>query len=121
LNIRYADFIADWSAYDEFVKEAEAKVVDDVVFDAEKLPPFKTEDDVIFICVDLEAWERDHDRITEIGIATLDTADIACLAPGAGGKNWRDVIRSRHFRIDEHRHLRNSAFVSGCPENFNFG
>jgi hypothetical protein len=121
LNIKHADFFAEWFTFDKSVKEEKAVVVDDVIIDVVKPPPFKTEEDVIFICVDVESWERSHNIITEIGIATLDTADIAYLAPGVEGENWRAAIRSRHFRIDEHRKYRNHSFVSDCADNFHFG
>ena len=35
--------------------------------------PHPFDGDVIFICVDIESWERCHSKITEIGISTLDT------------------------------------------------
>jgi hypothetical protein len=109
------------SAYGRAIKAEEAKIVAGVALDTNMPVPLKTEDDVIFICVDVEAWERDHKLITEIGIATLDTADIASLAPGDGGKNWVPAIRARHFRIREYRHLANCDFVGGCAEHFRFG
>lgn len=76
---------------------------------------------MIIIAVDVEAWELSHNTITEIGIATLDTRDIANLAPGPNGHNWHTQIRARHFRISEYAHLKNHKFVTGCPESFDFG
>jgi hypothetical protein len=117
-----ADFhTTECLVYDESVKVAAAKTADDVALNTESPLPFKTEDSVIFICVDVEAWERNHKLITEIGIATLDTADIISLAPGKGGANWASVIRARHFRIKEHNHLKNYNFVDGCADRFQFG
>jgi hypothetical protein len=75
----------------------------------------------VFICVDIEAYEKDHKIITEIGIATLDTEDLKAIAPGKDGVNWRKAIRARHFRILEYKHLQNRDFVHGCAEYFQFG
>lgn len=69
----------------------------------------------------MEANERNSSQITEIGIATLDTEDIQKLSPGKGGVNWMDVIRARHFRINEYKHINNTEFVSGCADRFEFG
>lgn len=83
--------------------------------------PYTFENDVIIICVDVEAWERDHKIITEAGFATLDTRDLVGLAPGEGGKNWMEKIRARHFRVQEYLQYVNSDFVQGNPDRFEFG
>lgn len=80
--------------------------------------PFVFDQDVVFICVDVEAYEKDHNKITEIGISTLDTRDLTLTTPGKGGQNWMKLIRARHFRIDEYKYLRNHEFVDGCPDRF---
>ena len=82
--------------------------------------PYPCDRDVVFICVDVEAYERGHNTITEIGISTLDTRDLVNIPPGEDGKGWRDVIRSRHFRIREYAHLINKDFVAGCADRFEF-
>jgi len=82
--------------------------------------PYPCDKDVVFVCVDVESYERSHNIITEIGVSTLDSRDLQGLPPGEGGKAWRDVIRSRHFRIQEHAHLINTDFVSGCADRFEF-
>ncbi|KAH7411613.1 hypothetical protein DE146DRAFT_602960 [Phaeosphaeria sp. MPI-PUGE-AT-0046c] len=76
---------------------------------------------VVFICVDVESYERAHHKITEIGLATLDTKDLISTAPGSDGEAWRKLIKARHFRIKEHRHLVNLEFVQGHPDGFEFG
>lgn len=76
---------------------------------------------MVFVCVDVESYERAHHKITEVGIATLDTRDLAKAAPGIDGGDWRRLIRARHFRIKENAHLVNSEFVQGCPDRFYFG
>lgn len=73
---------------------------------------------VIFISIDVEAYERSRRTITEIGISTLDTADLIGLTPGQGGANWIKRMRSRHFRIKESAHLENHEFVTGCADRF---
>ncbi len=82
--------------------------------------PYPFDKDVVFVCVDVESYERSHNIITEIGISTLDCRDLHGIPPGEDGKAWRDVIRSRHFRIREHAHLINTDFVSGCADRFEF-
>ncbi|KAK3065201.1 hypothetical protein LTS18_006410 [Coniosporium uncinatum] len=83
--------------------------------------PYLFDTDVVIIAVDVEAWERNHNIVTEIGISTLDTRDLHGVAPGVDGGNWRSRIRSRHFRIKEHTHHENHEFVSGCAGRFEFG
>ncbi|KHJ34834.1 putative qde-2-interacting protein [Erysiphe necator] len=82
---------------------------------------FIQENSVIFVCVDVEAYERDSRIITEIGFATLDTKDLLTLPPGERGANWRTLIRPRHFRISEHKFYNNSDYVAGCADRFEFG
>lgn len=89
--------------------------------DVEKPAPHPFDRDVVFVSIDVEAYERAQNLITEVGISTLDTADIRSLAPGQGGSNWMECIRSRHFRISNHEHLRNVTYCIGNPEKFLFG
>ncbi|KAE8825468.1 hypothetical protein PTNB73_08468 [Pyrenophora teres f. teres] len=83
--------------------------------------PFAFDQSVVFVCIDVESFERDHNKITEVGVATLDTEDLVGVAPGVDGEAWRDLIQARHFRIKEYRHLINHDFVKGCPDSFKFG
>lgn len=83
--------------------------------------PFDFDQSVVFVCVDIESYERAHHKITEIGVATLDTRELMSIPPGPDGENWRRLIRARHFRIKENAHLVNSKFVQGHPEGFDFG
>ncbi|KAI7977964.1 hypothetical protein EIK77_009504 [Talaromyces pinophilus] len=87
----------------------------------DKVAPYPFADHPIFISIDVEWNERQRNQITEVGISTLDTLDIAHVAPGPGGKNWRQWIRSRHIRIKEYAHVVNCEFVLGCPDQFGFG
>ena len=81
-------------------------------------PPYPFDKSVVFISVDIESYERDHNKITEIGIATLDTEYLNGVPPGESGVDWMGMIRSRHFRIAEYAHLVNRDFVAGCPNKF---
>ncbi|QIW95477.1 hypothetical protein AMS68_000995 [Peltaster fructicola] len=83
--------------------------------------PALHQSDVIFISIDIEAYERDHSKVTEVGVSTLDTRDLLQVAMGHGGRDWRKAVRARHFLIHEHKHLVNHAFVRGCPGDFDFG
>ena len=86
--------------------------------DVAKMAPYSFNMEVIFICVDIEVFERAHHKLTEVGISTFDTRDVSQIPPGFRGENWMKKIRSRHFRIVENKHLVNSEFVDGCPDKF---
>ena len=79
--------------------------------------PFPFASEVVFVCIDIEAFEGNHSLITEIGVSTLDTKDIT-IAPGPGGINWMNKIRARHFRIRENASYVNGDYVTGCPDRF---
>ncbi|KAI1267419.1 hypothetical protein F5Y18DRAFT_425266 [Xylariaceae sp. FL1019] len=86
------------------------------------LPPkFKPRDSVRFVCIDVEAYERNNDIVTEFGFAILDTKDIEDVAPGKRGEDWFPMIEAHHIRIEEYSYMRNTEYVKGCPESFNFG
>lgn len=87
----------------------------------EKPPPHPSDTDVVFISIDVESWEMDHSRVTEVGVATLDTRDLRGKHPGRVGEHWQKAIRARHFRVAENTHISNHEFIHGCPENFEFG
>jgi hypothetical protein len=89
--------------------------------DPGKCAPYPFYMNPIFVCVDVEAWERNNDVITEIGVSFLDTQDIAAVQPGQDGENWARKINTQHFRIDEYAHHVNHQFVLGCPDKFEFG
>ena len=76
---------------------------------------------VVFISIDVEAYEFVPKFITEIGISTLDTADLRSTLPGSNGNNWAAKIQPYHLRIREHGKRINRVHVLGCPDKFNFG
>ena len=109
-----------WEEIDR-LKAAGATEAPTVSFTPDILAPFPQEGRIIFVCVDIEAYERNNNLITEIGVATLDTDDLAGIVPGEGGANWMKLIRARHFRINEYKHLNNTEFVNGCADRFEYG
>lgn len=110
-----------WGTFEKTYQDAVAKLPPSANFHPDQPAPFQQEGSVVFVCVDVEAYERSSKVITEIGIATLDTLDLIDLVPGEGGKNWMEKIRPRHFRINENKHYVNSDFVAGCADRFEFG
>ena len=90
-------------------------------WNVEKLAPFINNSSVRFTCVDVEAYERNSDVITEGGIAVLDTEDIMDVPPGVDGANWFAKIETFHLRVSEYAYITNHEFVHGCPDSFNFG
>ncbi|SMY23795.1 unnamed protein product [Zymoseptoria tritici ST99CH_1A5] len=77
--------------------------------------------DVVFVCIDCEAFEFDQAKTTEVGISILDTRSIVDIPPGSDASAWFSSIQSEHFRIREYGHLVNKKFVKGCPDLFSFG
>ncbi|KAH0537140.1 hypothetical protein FGG08_006044 [Glutinoglossum americanum] len=89
--------------------------------DVESPAPHPMESSVVFVSIDVESFERDHKKITEVGISVLDTNDLSGIPPGKGGSGWVKRIQTRHLRIKEHAHLINKDFVTGCADRFEFG
>ncbi|KAA8628385.1 hypothetical protein SMACR_00163 [Sordaria macrospora] len=79
------------------------------------------EKSVLFVAIDLEAYELNQSMITEVGMAILDTADLTNAAPGEGTKNWFDLIKARHIRVKEFSWATNHRHVQGRAEYFDFG
>ncbi|KAI5926571.1 hypothetical protein F4810DRAFT_655021 [Camillea tinctor] len=90
-------------------------------WDVNKPAPYKPASAMRFVCVDVEAMERNHAIVTEIGVAILDTARIENTAPGERGENWFSKIEAHHFRVEEYSHFVNKRYVKGCPDAFHFG
>ncbi|RMY15246.1 hypothetical protein D0867_06888 [Hortaea werneckii] len=77
--------------------------------------------DPIFVCIDCEAFEHNHSKITEIGVAVLDTRETSQLNSSSPLPAWFEKIKYAHYRPVEYARLRNKTFIQGCPEQFNFG
>ncbi|KAK4224151.1 good for full DBP5 activity protein 2 [Podospora fimiseda] len=81
----------------------------------------KPERSVLFVCIDIEAYEFNQDLITEVGISVLDTRKLVGVAPGLNGENWFDLMESRHLRVEDNVWAVNTKFVHGCADRFIFG
>ncbi|KAK4165304.1 good for full DBP5 activity protein 2 [Cladorrhinum sp. PSN259] len=81
----------------------------------------KPEGSVLFVCIDIEAYEFNQELITEVGISVLDTTRLVGVAPGVNGQNWFPLIESRHIRIEENIWAVNRKYVQGCADRFDFG
>lgn len=103
------------------------------------------EENPVFVSVDVESYEFNHNAITEIGISILDTyrlpaADSQYIAndepphpnsalpknnisaaPKCRGDAILALVESHHFRIIENRFLRNGTFVNDAADRFEFG
>nr|OQO15380.1 hypothetical protein B0A51_17297 [Rachicladosporium sp. CCFEE 5018] len=82
--------------------------------------------DVVFICIDCEAWEFDSQEITEIGVAVLDSRDLSqapsqAREPAQAYDNILTKIKFAHYRPVEYALHGNKRHVPGCPEAFGFG
>jgi len=81
----------------------------------------KPERGVIFVAIDIEAFEFSQRLVTEIGVAVFDTLDIDKCPPGEKGKDWFDLIRGYHYRIKENSWAQNGVHVDGHADKFDFG
>lgn len=64
----------------------------------------------VLFCVDVEAWERNTDVITEIGVSIYDPRhQELALTPN---------IKTYHISISENRHVKNGRFVPEHSQNF---
>ena len=80
--------------------------------------PYAFDHNVVFVCIDIEAYERDQTKVTEIGVCTLDTLDLVKVPPGESRQAWIKHMRCRHFRVVETSHLINTEFITGCAHRF---
>ncbi|OQN97773.1 hypothetical protein B0A48_16094 [Cryoendolithus antarcticus] len=82
--------------------------------------------DVVFVCIDCEAWEFDSQEVTEIGVAVLDPRDLRGSQPGVSEPAlvYNEILtklKHAHYRPVEYALLGNKRHVPGCPEAFGFG
>ena len=71
----------------------------------------------VIIAVDLEWWEFDSKKVTEIGISTL----AACEKTSAKPIHQLTGMDVHHLRLKENAHLVNGKLCDGFPEDFSFG
>jgi hypothetical protein len=90
-----------------------------------------------FVAFDVEAYEFDQSKILEIGLSTLTPRPPSINDNTNKGRSrsinnrsdgsWPTRIENeydvttKHWIISEYAHLRNSQYVSGHPDRFNFG
>ncbi|KAK9252363.1 hypothetical protein V1507DRAFT_443887 [Lipomyces tetrasporus] len=67
---------------------------------------------MVFIAVDVEVYELNHNCVTEVGVAILDLSK---------GNTKNTKPSGRHFRVKEYMHLKNGRFVDDASEKFEFG
>lgn len=84
--------------------------------DDEELKP-----DVVFVCIDVEAIELSPHPISEVGISIADMEELRMKTPGEFCRSWWPFISSHHLRTHEYSGLVNRQFITGCPDNFDFG
>ncbi|KAL2752504.1 hypothetical protein ACRALDRAFT_2111861 [Sodiomyces alcalophilus JCM 7366] len=77
--------------------------------------------DAVFASIDIEVAEQSHRTILEVGISTFDSRRIVGITPGDAARNWMPFIQSHHLLVYDYRFMRNTKYVRGCPESFNFG
>jgi len=61
--------------------------------------------------VDVEAFDKDHSLLTQIGIAYLGHSLWMPTAPYGYAYNWGERVETRFIRVKEHKYLRNAY----CP------
>lgn len=66
--------------------------------------------DVVFVCIDCEAFEFGQDKITEIGVAILDTRDLADITTEKDEKNWLATMKYAHYRPLQYAKFRNKRW-----------
>ncbi|EWC44039.1 hypothetical protein DRE_01391 [Drechslerella stenobrocha 248] len=72
--------------------------------------------DYLFLSVDIESWEKNHDIITELGLTryfpNAERQDLGAM---------EKTIQSEHFIIKEHRSYKNGDYVADASGHFEFG
>ncbi|KAK5135815.1 hypothetical protein LTR08_004642 [Meristemomyces frigidus] len=77
--------------------------------------------DVVFVSIDCEAHEHAQNKITEVGVAVLDTRDVAGMDDDTKEEAWFSKMKYAHYRPIEYAKLINRSYIKGCPEQFGFG
>ncbi|KAH5308565.1 hypothetical protein HBI55_060650 [Parastagonospora nodorum] len=82
----------------------------------------KLADNMIVVCFGTESWVRDHDKLTEIGIATFDLRDMRIFkSPGMHGDSLLKQVYFYHARIEENAHVINIKYCPGDLDSNCFG
>lgn len=74
---------------------------------------------VVLAAIDVEAWEQDQGKVTEIGLAVVR---LTCRAAATLESPTISVdFRHRHLLVKEHLAMRNGRFVEDNKDSFLFG
>ncbi|KAF4554334.1 Hypothetical protein D9617_4g000870 [Elsinoe fawcettii] len=94
-------------------------------FDHEDCTQIRPLHDAVYMCIDIEASEKAQDKITEVGIAMLDTRVIQGMAPGEAASAWLEKIIARHYITKDFIDIENTDYVKGgrigAKHEFAFG
>ncbi|KAG8629662.1 hypothetical protein KVT40_003527 [Elsinoe batatas] len=82
-------------------------------FDPETCTQIRPLRDAVFMAIDIEAGGSDQSKITEVGIAMLDTRVIRRIPPGEGASGWTATILARHYITKDFIELENTKYVKG--------
>ncbi|KAK3620295.1 hypothetical protein LTR22_025651 [Elasticomyces elasticus] len=77
-------------------------------------------DDLVFLCVDCEAYEWAQHKVTELGVAILDTRRLRQDISSPDFGSIVGEMKYAHFRPVEYSNLVNRKFIKGCPNSFGF-
>jgi hypothetical protein len=72
-------------------------------------------DRIVLAATDVEAWEKEPSRVTEIGLA------FCVVSSRTEGRGYGITFRHRHLLIEEHLAMRNGHFVADNRDNFLYG
>ena len=79
---------------------------------------------MVLLAYDAEAVETPNykpqipNRTSEHGFAWLRIADIASVAPGENGRNWRPFIHAEHYINKDFCNFKNRFYTVGNPNGF---
>ncbi|KAM0714656.1 hypothetical protein Q7P37_009954 [Cladosporium fusiforme] len=88
---------------------------------SDSYPKHQDKPDVVFVCLDCEAFERDQKKVTEVGVAILDTRNLRDIDLFTSSVAIMEHIKAAHYRPVEYSKFVNKRFVHGCPDAFGFG
>jgi len=84
---------------------------------------------LVFVAIDVEAWEEDKETVTEIGIAAICLPLTPVVHRQHDVENQTDAARSatrgcfhhRHILVREYLEMRNGKFIADNRDHFLFG
>jgi hypothetical protein len=77
---------------------------------------------MLVICVDTESYTMNTDQMTELGLVYISRKTAKGIGhPGPHGWKLQEALKSLHFRIVEHAHLKSNRVDSKGPLGNRFG